>query len=132
MPLIRYRMGDITILDEEPCPCGRVAYPRCQWIRGRVDDVIHFKGTKVWPSVVQEALLEYPMVQEYQIVVDRTKPVNELIVKIELADDSNPELRKKIQSSLHRRLFIQPELDIVQPGSLPRFEGKSKRVVVKD
>ena len=132
MPLIRYRMGDITIIDENPCSCGRVAYPRCQWIRGRVDDVIHIKGTKVWPSVVQEALLDYPMIQEYQIVVDRTRPVHDLVVKIELADNSDPDLRGRIQASLHRRLFIQPNVEIVKLGSLPRFEGKSKRVIVKE
>ena len=132
MPLIRYRMGDITILDVEPCHCGRIAYPRCRWIRGRVDDVIHIKGTKVWPSVIQEALLEYPMISEYQIVVDRTGPVHDLILKIELPDNSDPELHGKIESSLHRRLFIQPKLEIVRLGSLPRFEGKSKRVVVKE
>lgn len=132
MPLIRYRMGDITILDEEPCDCGRIAYPRCRWIRGRVDDVIHIKGTKVWPSVIQEALLEYPMIREYQIVVDRTGPVHDLILKIELADTSDSELHSRIEASLHRRLFIQPRLEIVKPGSLPRFEGKSKRIVVKE
>jgi len=132
MPLIRYRMGDITIVNRDPCNCGRVAYPRCQWIRGRVDDVIHIKGTKVWPSVVQEALLEYPMIQEYQIIVDRTGPVHDLTVKIELAGDSDDDLKQRIQASLHRRLFIQPELDIVKPGSLPRFEGKSKRVIVRE
>ena len=132
MPLIRYRMGDITILDEEACDCGRIAYPRCRWIRGRVDDVIHIKGTKVWPSVIQEALLEYPMISEYQIVVDRTGPVHDLILKIELPDNSDSELHRKIEASLHRRLFIQPRLEIVKLGSLPRFEGKSKRVVVKE
>lgn len=132
MPLIRYRMGDITIVDEDPCNCGRVAYPRCLWVCGRVDDVIHIKGTKVWPSVVQEALLEYPIIQEYQIEVDRTKPVHDLIVKIELAANSDPDLKSRIQASLHRRLFIQPIVEIVKPGSLPRFEGKSKRVVVKE
>ena len=132
MPLIRYRMGDITILDEEECDCGSIAYPRCRWIRGRVDDVIHIKGTKVWPSVIQEALLEYPMISEYQIVVDRTGPVHDLILKIELPESSDPELHRKIEASLHRRLFIQPKLEIVKSGSLPRFEGKSKRIVVKE
>ena len=132
MPLLRYRMGDITMIDESPCTCGRVAYPRCKWIRGRVDDVIHIKGTKVWPSVIQEALLEYPMIREYQIVVDRTKPVHDLIVKVEVADNSDLSLKKRIEASLHRRLFIQPEVETVKPGSLPRFEGKSKRVVEKE
>jgi phenylacetate-CoA ligase len=133
MPLVRYRLGDITILDTEPCQCGRVAYPRCRWIRGRVDDVIHIKGTKVWPSAVQEALLEFPMVNEYQMVVDRTTSVHDLIIRIELDSDlTPPEVPQKIVASLRRGLFIEPKVEFLQPGSLPRFEGKSKRVVVKE
>lgn len=133
MPLVRYRLGDITILDTEPCQCGRVAYPRCQWIRGRVDDVIHIKGTKVWPSAVQEALLEFPMVNEYQIVVDRTTSVHDLIIRIELDSDlTPPEVPQKIVASLRRGLFIEPKVEFLHPGSLPRFEGKSQRVVVKE
>ena len=72
------------------------------------------------------------MIQEYQIVVDRTRPVHDLILKIELADNSDQDLKQRIQASLNRRLFIQPELELVNPGSLPRFEGKSKRVIVKE
>jgi phenylacetate-CoA ligase len=133
MPLVRYRMGDITILDTESCACGRVAYPRCQWVRGRVDDVIHIKGTKVWPSAVQEALLEFPMVREYQIVVDRTTPVHEFIIKIELdSSQTPPGGRERIEGSLRRSLFIEPKVEFLQPGSLPRYEGKSKRVIVKE
>jgi len=72
------------------------------------------------------------MIQEYQIVVDRTRPVHDLILKIELADNSDQDLKQRIQASLNRRLFIQPELELVKPGSLPRYEGKSKRVIVKE
>ncbi|MEM2000961.1 MAG: hypothetical protein QXO30_08025 [Candidatus Caldarchaeum sp.] len=50
MPLIRYRMRDIKVLDDSGCGCGRNAFPRCRWVTGRVDDVIHYKEAKVWPS----------------------------------------------------------------------------------
>ena len=56
-PVIRYRVGDITVMDESPCACGRT-HPRIRRIQGRVDDMLIVRGINVFPSQVEHALLE--------------------------------------------------------------------------
>ena len=132
MPLIRYRLRDLTILDEGDCPCGRSAFPRCMWVTGRLDDVIHFRGVKIWPSAIQEAMFRFPEVNDYLVEVDRTGPKG-FRISVEVGSVSDtPELREKITSEVRRTLiFIAPKVEFVKEGTLPRYEGKSKRVVVE-
>jgi len=132
MPLIRYRIGDLTILDTEPCECGRDAFPRCQWIRGRVDDVIHFKGVKIYPAAVEQVLLQTGRVKEYQIVVDKTVMPYELTIRVEVEGDPDEGFGRRLADDLWNAIFVKPRVELLAPGSLPRFEGKSKRVVIKE
>jgi len=134
MPLIRYRMRDITKIKTDDCACGRVAFPRIDFIKGRVDDIIHYKGAKIVPSAIQEALFKFPEVREYQIVVDRSTEHAQFLVKVEIAQDAETNiqlLQQAISEELSRALvFLTPKVEIVREGTLPRFEGKAKRVVV--
>jgi phenylacetate-CoA ligase len=138
LPLIRYRQGDLTIIDDEPCECGRVAFPRCKGIRGRVDDVIHFKGVKVFPSAVQEALFKFPEITEYQIVVDKTVIPYSMTVRAEVPSNllKNQEetsaYRAKVMRELANVIFVHPSVELTATGTLPRYEGKAKRVLVKE
>jgi phenylacetate-CoA ligase len=132
MPLIRYRLRDLTILDEGDCPCGRNAFPRCMWVTGRLDDVIHFRGVKIWPNAIQEAMFKFPEVNDYLVEVDRTGPKG-FRISVEVGSMSDtPELREKITNEVRRTLiFMAPKVEFVKEGTLPRYEGKSKRVVVE-
>ena len=132
MPLIRYRLRDLTILDEGDCPCGRSAFPRCMWVTGRLDDVIHFRGVKIWPNAIQEAMFKFPEVNDYLVEVDRTGPKG-FRISVEVGSMSDtPELREKITNEVRRTLiFMAPKVEFVKEGTLPRYEGKSKRVVVE-
>ena len=132
MPLVRYRMRDLTVLDEGDCACGRNAFPRCKWITGRVDDVIHYRGTKIWPGAIQQAMFKFPEVNDYLVEVDRTGDKG-FRVSVEIGGASDtPELREKIEKELGRTLiFISPKLTFVKEGTLPRYEGKSKRVLIE-
>jgi len=60
LPLIRYRMRDVTVLDDDPCNCGRKAFPRCKWILGRIDDVIHYRGAKIWTKSNTRNIIKIP------------------------------------------------------------------------
>jgi phenylacetate-CoA ligase len=132
MPLIRYRLRDLTVLDEGDCPCGRSAFPRCMWVTGRLDDVIHFRGVKIWPNAIQEAMFRFPEVNDYLVEVDRTGPKGfRISVEVGSLVDT-PELREKITNEVRRTLiFMSPKVEFVKEGTLPRYEGKSKRVVVE-
>jgi phenylacetate-CoA ligase len=136
MPIIRYRIGDITSIIEERCSCGRT-HPRLERLSGRVDDMLIIRGINVFPSQVEHALMEIPEVgSHYQIEVDREGSLDTMTLKVELSkqaftDDIN-RLRRITQSvseNLRHILNIRVQVQLVEPGTLPRFEGKAKRVV---
>ena len=132
LPLIRYRLRDLTVLEEGDCACGRDAFPRCMWVTGRVDDVIHYRGAKVWPSAIQQAILKFPEVNDYLVEVDRTGSGGfQINVEIRSGSDE-PDLRERITNELRRVfIFFEPKINFVKDSTLPRYEGKSKRVIVK-
>jgi len=130
MPLIRYRTRDITRLIYDPCECGRKAFPRMPGVLGRVDDAFSYKGTKIYPSAIAERLMKFDEVQEFQIVFDKTVMPYRLLVKVEVpADKRSPQLKEAILNEIDKAVFVRPELEFVDVGSLPRWEGKAKRVV---
>lgn len=138
MPMIRYRIGDITTMDEEPCACGRT-HPRVHRIQGRVDDMLIIRGINVFPSQVEHALMGVPEVgQHFQIVVDRKGALDDMMVRVELAPASFSDkitdimqIRSRVEHRLMNYLNVKANVELVEPGSLPRFEGKSKKVVDK-
>ena len=138
LPMIRYRIGDITTMDEEPCPCGRT-HPRVHRIQGRVDDMLIIRGINVFPSQVEHALMGVPEVgQHFQIVVDRKGALDDMMVRVELNPASFSDkitdimqIRSKVEHRLMNYLNVKVNVELVEPGSLPRFEGKSKKVVDK-
>lgn len=136
LPMIRYRIGDITTMDEEPCACGRT-HPRVHRIQGRVDDMLIIRGINVFPSQVEHALMGVPEVgQHFQIVVDRKGALDDMMVRVELNPASFSDkitdimqIRSKVEHRLMNYLNVKANVELVEPGSLPRFEGKSKKVV---
>jgi phenylacetate-CoA ligase len=138
LPMIRYRIGDITSMDDSPCPCGRT-HPRIQRITGRVDDMLIIRGINVFPSQVEYALMAIPEVgQHFQIVVERKGALDDMLVRVELNKDSFSDkitdlmqVQQKVEHKLRNSLNVMADVELVEPGSLPRFEGKSKKVIDK-
>ncbi len=136
LPMIRYRIGDITTMITETCPCGRT-HPRITRIQGRVDDMLIIRGINVFPSQIEHALMGIPQVgQHFQIVVDREHELDTLLVRVEVHPEAFSDritdlmkIRQLITSRLRSALNVAAEVELVEPGSLPRFEGKAKRVV---
>ncbi|HDQ08711.1 MAG TPA: phenylacetate--CoA ligase family protein [Methanoculleus sp.] len=136
LPIIRYRTGDITSLDTSPCPCGRT-HPRIARLAGRVDDMLIIRGINVFPSQVEHALLGIPAVSgHFMIEVSRRGALDDMLVRVEL----NPEafsdkindlmaIRGMVAHTLKNALNVSVDVEIAEPGSLPRFEGKAKRVI---
>ncbi|MEN6610308.1 MAG: phenylacetate--CoA ligase [Methanoregulaceae archaeon] len=136
LPMIRYRIGDISSMDEEVCPCGRT-HPRIKRIAGRVDDMLIIRGINVFPSQVEYTLMTIPEVgQHFQIVVDRKGALDDMLVRVELKKEYFSDkisdlmhIHKGIETRLKNALNVNVGVELLEPGTLPRFEGKSKKVV---
>jgi phenylacetate-CoA ligase len=139
-PLVRYRTGDLGVLNPEPCPCGRTL-ARMSRIRGRIDDLIILGAVKVFPSQIEQVVLEVRGVEpHYQIVVDRVEGVDTLEIRVELSAAS-PEIDDtrrldQVKTQIARRcetvLGIRPLVSLVDPRTFARAgEGKTKRVIDK-
>ena len=136
LPLIRYRTGDITMLMDGECACGRTARKITKFY-GRADDMLIIRGLNVFPSQIEHVLMDMPEVGEYfQVVLERVNHMDEMTVKVEMSDRAfSGELGdlKKVTGSVARKLKDQLNLRtnvmLVDKGSLPRVEGKSKKVI---
>ena len=136
LPIIRYRTGDITSIDHSPCACGRT-HPRIARLTGRVDDMLIIRGINVFPSQVEHTLLSIPEVSgHFMIEVDRVGALDNMLVKVELnpeafSDKINDilDVRRRVGHTLKNMLNVSVDVEISEPGSLPRFEGKAKRVI---
>ncbi|MCL2143248.1 MAG: phenylacetate--CoA ligase [Methanomassiliicoccaceae archaeon] len=135
MPMIRYRIKDLTSVIDEECACGRTS-PRIRRITGRSDDMLIIRGINVFPSQVEHTLMQIPeLCGQYMIHVDRIGALDYMTVQVEMRPeafsdkvDDMLKLKKHISSELKRYLNIAVEVELAAPNSLPRFEGKAKRV----
>ena len=137
-PVLRYRTKDITFLSEEKCKCGRTTI-RMHRLMGRTDDMFIIRGVNVFPSQIEEVLLKIEGVEpHYQLVVERKGNLDTLEVQVEMSDklfsDSVgklEEVAKEIERNLYATLSIHAKITLVEPKSIPRSEGKAKRVIDK-
>jgi phenylacetate-CoA ligase len=135
-PVIRYRTRDISILYPEPCACGRTM-TRMNRILGRTDDMLIIRGINVFPTQIESALLEIGETEpHYMLVVDRQNQLDELEVWVEVSEELfSDEVRKmehlesRIKQKIESTLGIGVRVKLVEPKTIPRSEGKAKRVV---
>ena len=142
MPMIRYRTGDITTLEESPCRCGRTT-ARIARLKGRSDDMLIIKGVNLYPAEVEATLLGIAdLVPHYQLVVDRSSTLARLEVQVEPApavvarcggfDVAHPilvDLQRRVTERLSKAIGLTVALTLVAPRTVPRSEGKAVRVV---
>ena len=135
MPLLRYRTGDITMLMEDDCPCGRGQ--KIARLFGRSDDMLTVRGINVFPSQIEHVLKNIPEVgDQFMVYIDRLNHLDEMTIEVEINKhlfsgelSDLARLQNKIGKALHETLTLRANVQLVEPGSLPRFEGKAKRVV---
>ncbi len=139
LPMIRYRTGDITKLLEDECCCGRSTV-RISRLLGRADDMLIIRGINVFPSQIENVIAKVPEVTEhFQVIVDRNqKMLDELTVKVELDENAfTGELKdlaavkRHVEDELKCVLNIRTEVELVEKGTIPRCEGKSKKIIDK-
>jgi phenylacetate-CoA ligase len=138
LPLIRYRTRDLTRLKYEKCRCGRTTV-RMEKCLGRSDDMLIIRGVNLFPSQVESVLLEMKEIKpHYLLIVDRVNNLDTLELQVEVDEEffqdkisQLQELRQKIRNNLESTLGIGIKVNLVEPKTIERSEGKSKRVIDK-
>jgi phenylacetate-CoA ligase len=135
-PLVRFRTGDLTRLDYEPCPCGR-SLARLGRISGRTDEVVIVKGINLFPTRVGQILQSlYGEEPAYQLLVGREGHMDYLEVKIEVREGLffdkmtvQREFLAQLTHKLAQGIGVQPRVKLVEPGSLNREKETSPLVI---
>lgn len=138
MPMLRFRTRDITSIIREKCSCGRT-FAKIERIRGRTDDMIKVRGVMIFPYQIEKTILEVQGVEpHYQIIITRPQHLDEIEVMVEMSKETFSDevkhiesLRKKLEKRIEETIGVRVKVSLVEPKSLPRSEGKAKRVIDK-
>jgi phenylacetate-CoA ligase len=135
-PVLRYRTRDITYMLAGPCSCGRTSR-RMHRLLGRTDDMLIIRGVNVFPSQIEQVLFEIEGVEpHYQLVIERHGQLDDLEVQVEMNESlfsdeikNLEKVERRIAHKLHSTLNINASVKLVEPKSIPRSEGKAKRII---
>jgi len=138
LPIIRYNTRDITVLNVDACGCGRT-HVRMQRVTGRTDDMLIIRGVNVFPSQIESVLLEFGDTEpHYLLVVDRKGNLDNLEIWVELNEKffsdkvrALEDLENNLRGRILSVLGISARIKFVEPRTIPRSEGKAKRVIDK-
>jgi phenylacetate-CoA ligase len=130
-PLVRFNTNDVVRRGKDTCPCGRTSM-MIAGVDGRADDLRKIRGVLFTPVTVEEVLRsEFPIISEYEIVVEKSGLMDEVSLKLEPEHDLDDEAMKKLSSEISERLKVKTNLRFniipVKSGALPRYTLKSKR-----
>jgi phenylacetate-CoA ligase len=131
LPLVRYRTGDIASVSAAPCACGRTTV-RMGPVQGRRDDMLIVRGVNLYPSQVEHVLLTVEgIAPHYQLVVARPESLDEVTVVCEPVDAGADRgaLAERVRHALRERIGVGMAVDVLDPGAVPRSEGKAVRVL---
>lgn len=122
VPIIRYRTGDLSRLS---APAGDIPMRRMDRITGRSDDMLIIRGVNIFPRQIEELIVSEPgLTPHYRIDVAREGVMDVLTITCEGAHHASEGLGARMKS----RYGLSARIVIVEAGTLPRSEGKAKRV----
>jgi phenylacetate-CoA ligase len=130
MPVVRYRTRDLTRL----LPGTARTMRRMEKITGRTDDMIILRGVNLFPTQVEELLLQVPALSpHFQCVLHRTGRLDELTVRVErrtdVAEESAGEAGARLEDLVKSRIGVTVGVEVVPPETIERSMGKMRRVV---
>lgn len=135
IPVLRYRTKDMVLkVPYSTCDCGRTGDIYDGGIRGRWDDMKLIRGTNVYPRAVEAIVREHDCVDEFQVYIWRAEGIrDEITIRVELKPGREREW-SQLQHDLAHELANAHEnlrfnIELMPPGTLPRFELKAKRLV---
>lgn len=138
-PIIRYRTRDISYIWHDNCPCGRNLV-KMHRLMGRTDDMLIIRGVNVFPSQIENVLMDIEETQpHYQIVIERgANHMDDVELQVEVEEEFFSDetkilerIQKKIGLEMKSQLQINLRIKLVEPNTIPRSEGKAKRVIDK-
>ncbi|WP_296055136.1 phenylacetate--CoA ligase PaaK [uncultured Amphritea sp.] len=129
LPIIRYRTRDLTRL----LPGTARPMRRIDKITGRSDDMMIIRGVNVFPTQIEEQILKIPaLAPHYEIVVAKQGNLDTVLVKVELTAEAagarQEQSAKELAHHIKAVVGISTQIEILPPGTIPRSEGKAKRV----
>ena len=135
-PVLRYRTRDLSRVTRERCPCGRTT-ARMHKVIGRTDDMFIVSGVNVFPSTIESVLFQIEGLEpHYEIVLQRKGALDTFTVRVEVDEklfngwlDDLVAFERQVTEQLRSALLVRPKVQLVEAGSLPRFEGKARRVI---
>ncbi len=135
-PVLRYRTHDLTVVETGRCECGRTT-ARMRPVRKRTDDMLIIRGVNVFPSQIEDVLFQVEGIRpHYLIVVDRKHNLDDLEVRIEVAPEVFSDFMadmvaftQKVSDKLQSVIGLRAKVKLVEPGTIERTAGKSKRVL---
>lgn len=128
-PVIRYRTGDV-VRPRWPT-ATEVAAGASPWVQleggilGRTDDMLVIRGVNIFPSAIENIVRGFPEVAEYRLTVSHQGSLD----RLRLAIEDRLEEPARVAQELQLRLGLRVDVELAPPGSLPRFEGKGRRVI---
>jgi len=126
MPLFRYRTGDRVVVSREPCSCGSPFMKVVGGIQGRVDDMFTVRGVNLFPSQVEDIVRRHRLVTEFVIEHRKERQMDEVTILLEASGDFAAD---QLEADLRQALGVRLDCRVVEHGTLPRAELKSKRLV---
>jgi len=132
-PLVRYRTRDLTKLIPKRCSCGSIL-PMHDRLLGRSDDMFIIRAVNIYPGQIDHILSSTNGVgSEYQIHLDRKEDGKDyMTIKVERVESGKPEedpaLTNSIEETIKKQILVSGKVVMVDYGTLPRSERKSKRV----
>lgn len=130
VPLVRFRTRDRVVVHSSPCQCGRTgARIRCV---GRTDDMLIVTGVNVWPSAISDVIMALHPRTTGSMQIVLTAPPPKVEPPLRLQVEYGPQatdlgaLKSELEALIRERLIVKTDVELVPPGTLPRFEMKSQ------
>lgn len=119
-PLIRFATGDLSILSDEPCPCGRTS-SRLLKILGRVGEATKVRGLFIYPWQVDQVVSRCKGISRYQLVITRKDHRDEMVLMVELEDEGIDRnlLAEQLRNSIREIMKLRGEVEFVSAGTIP-------------
>lgn len=135
-PVLRYRTRDITRILPGTCKCGST-HRRIDRLHGRTDDMLIIRGVNVFPSQIEDVMKTVPELSSwYQVELTTVGHLDRVTLKVELEHGFDfdeireiERLQKDVEAKMKSALSVGLKVKIVEPKSIPRSEGKAKRVI---